>query len=133
MSILVVDAAFLVHAVMTRDGAIAQWTLRLLSQAGLLLAPHLVHVELTSALRKMVQKKLISRAEMRAGLQNALDLDLQLEPFEPHAERVLELVDNVTPYDAWYVAIAEAWDAPLATGDNRLHEAAGPRCKILVP
>ena len=84
----------------------------------------------------MLQKRLISRAEMRASLRDAYDLDIQLEPFELHAGRVLELVDNVTPYDAWYIAVAEAWDAPLSYrgyGDTRLREAAGPRCVILAP
>jgi predicted nucleic acid-binding protein len=40
---------------------------------------------------------------------------------------------NVTPYDAVYVALAEALGCELVTADARLAKAAGPRCAIRVP
>ena len=47
---------------------------------------------------------------------------------------VAALVDGgVTAYDAWYVALAEAFDADLATLDVRLSQAPGPRCAFRVP
>lgn len=57
----------------------------------------------------------------------------QLVPFTPFAERVWELRANVTSYDAWYVAVAEQFDLPLATLDRRLAKATGPRCRFLLP
>jgi predicted nucleic acid-binding protein len=39
----------------------------------------------------------------------------------------------VTPYDAWYVALAEALDATLVTLDLRLARANGPTCTFLTP
>lgn len=54
-------------------------------------------------------------------------------PFAPFAERVWELRANVTSYDAWYVAVAEQFDLPLATLDRRLARSAGPRCRFLLP
>lgn len=60
-------------------------------------------------------------------------LDLELLPFAPFAERVRELRANVTSYDAWYVAVAEAVDLPLATLDRRLAQADGARCRFLAP
>ncbi len=44
-----------------------------------------------------------------------------------------ELRENVTSCDAWYVALAESLNAPLATVDLRLAKAAGPRCAFLTP
>lgn len=56
-----------------------------------------------------------------------------LVPFEPFAERVWELRRNVTSYDAWYVAVAEAFRLPLATLDRRLSRASGPSCRFRLP
>jgi predicted nucleic acid-binding protein len=39
----------------------------------------------------------------------------------------------VTTYDAWYVALAETLDAPLANLDLKLIRAAGVRCQIVFP
>jgi predicted nucleic acid-binding protein len=43
---------------------------------------------------------------------------------------IWELRDNLTVYDAAYVALAEAMQATLLTGDRRLAAASGPRCPI---
>ncbi len=45
-------------------------------------------------------------------------------------DRAYELRANVTPYDAAYVALAEALECPLLTGDRRLASAPGPRCEF---
>ena len=44
--------------------------------------------------------------------------------------RVWEMRDNLTAYDAVYVALAQALDAPLLTCDRRLAAAAGHRARI---
>ena len=49
------------------------------------------------------------------------------------ADRVWELRSTVTAYDAWYVALAETLDATLATLDEKLSRATGPRCAFVVP
>jgi len=49
------------------------------------------------------------------------------------AERVWELRANLSSYDAWYVAVAELADVPLATMDLRLARATGPQCEFLLP
>ena len=46
--------------------------------------------------------------------------------------RIWELRDNVSAYDATYVAVAEALEAPLVTADGRLARAPGPRCTVVV-
>ena len=47
-------------------------------------------------------------------------------------DRIWELADNLTAYDAAYVALAEAIDCPLVTADARLSRAAGLRCAVTV-
>lgn len=46
--------------------------------------------------------------------------------------RIWELRDNLSAYDATYVAVAEALESPLLTADGRLARAPGPRCTITV-
>ena len=60
-------------------------------------------------------------------------LDLELFPFGPFADRVWDLRDNLTSYDAWYVALAEAVGCALATLDKRLVRATGPTCQFIAP
>ena len=47
-------------------------------------------------------------------------------------DRMWALRANVSAYDAGYVALAEALDCALITGDARLARAPGPRCAITV-
>ena len=61
------------------------------------------------------------------------DLRVELLPYALVADRISELGDSVTAYDAWYVAVAELLDASLATLDHRLASASGPRCGFVLP
>jgi predicted nucleic acid-binding protein len=65
-----------------------------------------------------------------AGLS---EIAADLHGFGPFVGRAWELRDTVSAYDAWYVALAEALDAPLATLDIRLAQSSGPRCTFLLP
>jgi predicted nucleic acid-binding protein len=62
-----------------------------------------------------------------------MQLDIDFFPFEPFADRIWELRHNVTSYDAWYVALAEALKLPLATLDEPLAKSNGVRCEFLRP
>jgi predicted nucleic acid-binding protein len=62
-----------------------------------------------------------------------MQLDIELFPFEPFAGRIWELRHNVTSYDAWYVALAEALKLPLATLDEPPAKSNGVACKFLTP
>lgn len=127
----VVDASVLVAAT-TDAGSEGTWAERLLAQ-GDVVAPHLVLVEATNILRRLEISKELSRLEATAAQRDLLALAILLVPFEPFAERVWELRRNVTSYDAWYVAVAEAFELPLATLDRRLSRASGPACRFLLP
>ena len=127
----VVDASVLVAALVDSglDGA---WSEAQVVQ-GPLIGPELVLVEASNILRRMEQARQISGVEATLAHDNLLRLELDLFPFAPFAERVWELRRNVTCYDAWYVALAEAFDCPLATLDGKLSRASGPTCGIITP
>ena len=74
-----------------------------------------------------------ARLETRRARQALVDLaalPLRRAPHTALLERIWELRDNLTTYDAAYVAVAEALGAPLLTADRKLHGATGPRCPI---
>lgn len=127
----VVDASLLVAAT-TDAGRAGAWAEQVLAQGGNV-APHLVLVEATNILRRLERSKELTRLEATAAQRDVMRIDIELLAFEPFADRVWELRQNVTSYDAWYVAIAEAFDLPLATLDRRLARASGPSCRFLTP
>jgi predicted nucleic acid-binding protein len=127
----VVDASLLVAA-LSDAGAEGRWAEDVV-RAGNLIAPHLALVEATNILRRLELEGRLGRMEAAAAARDLLLLDLELVPFTPFAERVWELRANVTSYDAWYVAVAEQFDLPLATLDRRLAKATGPHCPFLLP
>ena len=81
----------------------------------------------------MERAKEITTAEANAAYEDLIQLNLEVFSFDPFAERIWELRHNLTSYDAWYVAIAEALRLPLVTLDKRLARATGPTCDFLTP
>ena len=98
-----------------------------------LAAPHLMPVEVANILRRAALSGDISLDSAALAHADLVDLRVELFPYEPFAPRVWELRDNVTAYDGWYVAVAEALGAPLATLDGRLAAAPGPHCTFITP
>jgi predicted nucleic acid-binding protein len=128
---VVVDASILVAAT-TDGGAEGVWAEEVLCEDGIV-APHLVLVEATNILRRLERSRALTEFEAAAAATDLLSLAILLVPFEPFADRIWRLRRNVTSYDAWYVAVAEAFDAPLATLDRRLRRASGTTCRFIVP
>ena len=100
---------------------------------GSLQAPELVRVEATNIFRRLEGAKLITTPEANAAQDDLMQRDIDLFPFDPFAGRIWELRHNVTSYDAWYVAIAEALKLRLATLDEPLSKSNGVTCKFLTP
>lgn len=92
--------------------------------------PHLVDVEVTQALRRFAREGEIDAASATAALEDLRDLDLQRHAHEPLLQRVWELRENLTAYDAVYVALAEVLDAPLLTCDAPLARAPGHAARV---
>jgi predicted nucleic acid-binding protein len=128
---VVVDASIVVAALVD-TGPAGTWADAVLA-GGALSSPHLMPAEVAAVLRRTASANQISTDLAALAHRDLLDLQVVLFAYEPFGERVWELRDNLTPYDAWYVAVAEAIDAPLATVDHRLSRAAGPRCEFLTP
>lgn len=87
--------------------------------------PHLADVEVAQALRRYVRQGEIDPASARTALEDLRCLDLERHGHEPLLDRVWALRDNLTAYDAVYVALAEALDSALLTCDGRLAGAPG--------
>lgn len=96
-----------------------------------LAAPELLLVETSNILRRLQLAGGLSALEATSAQRDLLRLDLELFPFSPFADRVWALRENLTAYDAWYVALAEALQCPLVTLDGRLGRASGPSCETV--
>jgi predicted nucleic acid-binding protein len=129
---LVPDASFLVAAI-TDEGAVGRWAEEALAAAGELAAPELLLAETANILRRAEHAGRLASPVAAGAYWDLLDLEFVSLPYAPFAERIWELRGNLTTYDAWYVAVAEATGSPLATLDARLARAPGPRCEMLVP
>jgi len=128
---LVVDASFITAALQSNDD-IASWAAETMS-GHVPAAPHLMPVEVASSLRRAERLGQLSAGVSAMAHGDLGDLGIDLYPYEPFAERVWEMRHTISSYDAWYIAIAEALEAPLATLDLRLTRAKGPRCEFVTP
>jgi predicted nucleic acid-binding protein len=127
----VVDSSVLVAALVD-TGPHGAWAETVLA-GGALYAPELACAEATNILRRLERAKLITTPEANGARSDLMQLEVDLFPFEPFAERIWELRHNVTSYDAWYVALAEALKLPLATLDEALAKSNGVTCEFLTP
>ena len=128
---VVVDASALVAALVD-SGREGKWAESVVAE-GSLAGPELVLAEASNILRRLERAGAISRLEANSAYRDLLRLDMELFPFAPFANRVWALRSNLTSYDAWYVALAEALDCPLVTLDRKLGRSSGPRCEIVAP
>ena len=128
---LVVDASVLAAALVDA-GPTGSWAERTLQNDNLV-APHVVIAEVASVLSRAELDDRISAASATMAHTDLVDLPIALLPYEPFSERIWELRPTVTPYDAWYVAIAEFYDVPLTTLDRKLASAPGPTCSFRTP
>ena len=125
---IVVDASVLAPVVIDDgdDGHRARARLR----GQYMSAPCLVDVEVMSAIRQIAQARAVDDRRVRQALVDLMASPLRRVPHTPLLPRVWALRHNVTPYDAAYVALAEAIGAPLLTADRRLASAHGVECEI---
>ena len=92
----------------------------------------LIDLEVTSVWRGLVRGGRVPAARVEAALDDLRDLPIQRVEHTSLLPRCWELRENLSAYDATYVALAEALDAPLVTADARLARAPGPRCTVTV-
>lgn len=95
-------------------------------------APDHVDIEVVSALRGRWLGGKLSESRLLDAVQDVQGLPLTRYPTRHLLGRVVELRNNLTPYDAAYVALAEQLGCPLLTADARLGRAPGIECEVVV-
>lgn len=128
---LVVDASIVVAALVD-DGDTGRWAEGILLSDDLA-APHLMPVETADILRRAALSGQISADTASLAHADLNSLRVALYPYGPCGARAWALRENLTLYDAWYVALAELHGADLATLDERLARASGPSCGFRLP
>ncbi len=91
-------------------------------------APELLDLETTSALRRLVRSGTVPAQVAGRALVHLARAPVLRYPHLPLVPRSWELKDNLTTYDAAYVALAELLDATLVTSDAGVATAPGVRC-----
>jgi predicted nucleic acid-binding protein len=93
-------------------------------------APHLLDVEIVQGLRRLVRSGEVSSSRAGDAIADLTDFDLHRHAHVDLLGRAWKLRDNISAYDAMYVALAEAIDAPVVTCDGPLSKAPGHRAQI---
>jgi len=94
--------------------------------------PHLVDSEVANGLRRRVATRQLAAVDGWTALDRWRRLGMRRYPAFSLLDRVWELRDNLSGYDASYVALAELLNCSLLTADARLSRAPGTRCPITV-
>jgi len=128
--VIVVDASVLAPALADddTDGDRARERLR----GEQLAAPELIDLEVLSTLRRAARAGRLNERRSAQALTDLTALPLRRVPHLPLLPRVWDLRDNLSAYDASYVALAEALNTVLVTADARIERASGIDCEILV-
>lgn len=95
-----------------------------------LAAPELIDLEVASVFRKLCAAQRFDAQRASQALLDLRDLRMDRVPHRELISRCWELRNNVTMYDASYIAVAELFGASLITVDARLAKVPGARCKI---
>jgi predicted nucleic acid-binding protein len=126
--VIVVDTSAVLEALVA--GGPDQRLVNRLAEDGDLHAPHLLDVEFLHALRGLVRGGSLSSDRAADARVDFGDLTIIRYGLGPLADRVWELRDNLTAYDATFVVLAELLDVPLVTCDAKLESAAGVAAEV---
>jgi predicted nucleic acid-binding protein len=127
--VIVIDASVLANAIADdqADGDAARDAIR---QHGGASAPDLVDVATVAVLRKRWLAGTLPGHRFASAVRDLKELAIERYPTRQLVWRAYELRENITAYDAAYVALAEALDCPLVTADARLARSPGIRCEV---
>jgi predicted nucleic acid-binding protein len=126
---IVLDASAVVDWLLqTRSGALIEN--RIYSRHETLHAPHLLDLEVAQVLRRLVREGTVSERRGDQALQDLLALRITRYPHDILLRRIWQHRNNLTAYDAAYVALAERLGAPLLSRDARLSAASGHAAEV---
>lgn len=128
---IVVDASVLAPIVADGETDGEQYRHRVRGER--LCGPDLLRVEVVSVIQRQLAIGTLSLEQADQAVNDLVELPITVYPVSPLVPRAWELRENVTAYDACYVALAEALDCTLLTADLRLSRAPGVRCAIEAP
>jgi predicted nucleic acid-binding protein len=126
---IVLDASAVVALLLEPVAATDRLRVRL-SEVRQAHVPHLLEVEVTHTLRRQVLGGRLSPAAARRVIRRLAVMPLVRWTHTPLLGRTLALRDQLSAYDAIYVALAEALGATLLTRDRRLARAGGHRASV---
>lgn len=129
MTLAVVDASALV-AFYAADDPRREAVAARLAAGDALFAPAHLDAEIVSALRGLSRPNTTLRASVPAALRHLAGFPIRRMPLAPLLKRIWELRENLTAYDAAYIALAERLDGNLITCDRKFVGASGPRCSF---
>ena len=129
MSLAVVDASVLTAFYASDDPRRDRVAARL-ARGDALFAPAHLDVQVVAALRGLSRSRPTLSATVPAAVDHLAGFPIRRMARAPLLHRMWELRDNVTAYDAAYVALAERLGSPLVTTDSKLAAASGPRCRF---
>ncbi len=128
---IVVDASAVLEILLNTSAA-ARIADRLFAPGEKLHAPHLLDVEVAHVLRRYAAAGELDARRGVEAIEDLLDLPLARYPHDLLVPRAWALRDAMSAYDAMYVGLAEALDAPLVTLDRRLARTRGHRARVEV-
>lgn len=126
---IVLDASAVIE--LLRRSTVGRLVASRLSDADdVLHVPHFMSLEVCQVLRRLARIGVITSDRAREALFDLEQLATIRHSHEPLLPRVWELRENLTAYDAAYVALAEGLSAPLVTCDEKLAGAPGHRARV---
>ena len=128
---IVIDASSIAEVLLQSPKA-ARIVGRVFSPGGSVHAPHLIDIEIVSIVRRYFLRGDVSEARGAQMLDIFKALPIERHDHEALIPRIWQLRNNLSAYDATYVALAEGLTAPLVTSDRRLANAAGIRAIVEV-
>jgi predicted nucleic acid-binding protein len=128
--VIVLDASVVLDLLLNIQPLAGTIAARLGRDGETLHAPHLLDAEVFAAIRNHVRRRALNEERGRVALRDLRELRLTRYPIPPLMERMWEMRENVPGFDAAYVALAEALDAPLVTTDRRLARTRGHAARI---
>jgi predicted nucleic acid-binding protein len=127
--VIVADASTILELLL-RTPLAAAVERRVLRDGETIHAPALIDLEVAQVLRRYVRRGELSASRARVALDVMTVFPVERYTHDVLLPRIWELRDNLTAYDAAYVALAEALRATLITGDERLARAPGIRAAV---